>query len=136
MKALGNRNDIMRLLRARLGPGTPLPLLSAIDGDFAFIAAFWSQALHKMAQRLFELRGFLADNPGIGPHDPRFQNLRKELARHLGDLANDTKERFGDPLGLVAMHYAAGRAASATAKLDCPLFSLSLPKAAPARVES
>lgn len=128
LKNRGSRDAILQRLRERLGDDTPLPLLSAIDSDFAFIAAFWSKALHKTAKKLAEVRKFLANNRGAGPDDNRFQKLRKELAKHLAQVASDTKERFGDPLGLVALYYATGRSAAVAAKLSCPLFSLALPE--------
>jgi hypothetical protein len=127
MKSLGSPDPIKSLLRKRLGADTSLPLLAAIDGDYAFIAAFWARTMHQTAVKLAEVVAFLNENPSAGPDDNRFQKLRKELAKHLAEVASDTKERFGDPLGLVAMYYAAGRSAAVSAKLNCPLFLLDLP---------
>lgn len=128
LKANGSPSGNMAILRARLGAGTPISLLAAMDGDFAFIATFWAPSLHKTAKKLAEVRDFLAEHPNTRPDDHDFQKLRKELANHLRNVAKDTKERFGDPLGLVALYFAAGATGSVRAKLSCHSFSLSLPK--------
>jgi hypothetical protein len=132
LKSDGSPSGNMAILRDRFGAGAQLPLLAAIDGDFAFIAAFWAPAMHKTARKLDEIRGFLSDNPGTSPDDEKIQELRRELAKHLANVAKNTKERFGDPLGLVALHYASGRSGQVTAKLSCEAFTLALPLAAAA----
>ena len=132
LRAAGSPSANMAVLRDRFGTGRQPALLAAIDGDFAFIAAFWAPSLHKTARKLDEIRVFVRDNPTAAPDDSRMQQLRRDLAKHLASVAKNTKERFGDPLGLVALHYAAGSSGQITAKLWCESFSLSLPMAAAA----
>jgi hypothetical protein len=73
-------------------------------------------------QVLARLGAFAAQHPGAAPDDPQFQELRKELAGKLRDVAARAHEQFGAPWGLVAMFLASEAHASAALQIVGPHF--------------
>jgi len=58
---------------------------------------------------------------GADPHDPRFQQLRQELADHLREVAARAHEQFGQPWGLVSM-FQLSRKSAAEVQITSPRF--------------
>jgi hypothetical protein len=59
------------------------------------------------------------------PSDPRFQKLRAGLAKHLKEVAANTREEFGQPWGMVAMDLVSGRRADARIRITGSRLALS-----------
>ncbi|HWW76326.1 MAG TPA: hypothetical protein VNZ44_13095, partial [Pyrinomonadaceae bacterium] len=92
------------------------PMLGVVTGDFTNIM-WWAKSMHSLGEHLAKMRKFLAENPDAGSGNNTFNSLKKELAKKLKDVANDTHGDFGDPWGLVSMDQASGGRATARAIL-------------------
>jgi len=103
----------------QLFPNLPAPLLGAIVADYSTIV-WWADAMEGAARRLAAMRRFLSQNPAASAQDSGFLALREDLAAHLEKVAAKTREEFGQPWGLVAMHQASARRASASILILCP----------------
>lgn len=91
-----------------------------IIGDYVVIR-WWSDAMAAAARALVEMRQFLAGRTADSlAGDADFQKRRARLERELADVVRESKARFGDPWGLVALDGAAGRAAAAQATIVSP----------------
>ena len=76
--------------------------VQTIIGDYLVIV-WWANSMAKLGESLAKLRNFLKENPDTQPADAKFQTLRRQVGKTIRDVVKDTKERFGDPWGLVAM---------------------------------
>jgi hypothetical protein len=121
-------NDLWREMKSRgqpgfgqLFPNLSPPLLGAIVADYSTIV-WWAQAMAGAGRRLAAMRRFCLQNPDAPPGDARFETLRGDLASHLEKVAATTREEFGQPWGLVAMHQASGRRAPARILILGPRF--------------
>ncbi len=93
---------------AGLFPGVSAAFLGAITADYSTIQ-WWADAMRNTAQHLAAFHLWTAQHPAPAVGDPEFQKLREDLAKHLGQVAADTREEFGQPWGLIAMNQLAGR---------------------------
>ena len=121
-------DDLWRRMKAsgqpgfgQLFPNLPAPLVGAIVADYSTIV-WWAEAMAGASQRLAAMRRFSFLNPTASPQNPEFQALRNDLASHLAKVAANTREVFGQPCGLVAMHEASGRRAPANILILGPRF--------------
>ena len=105
----------------QLFPNLPAPLVGAIVADYSTIV-WWAEAMAGASQRLAAMRRFSFLNPTASPQNTEFQALRNDLASHLAKVAANTREEFGQPWGLVAMHEASGRRAPASILILGPRF--------------
>lgn len=109
-------------------PVTLFPELSGLNGskinqvrqDFVVIK-WWAGAMNSMAEKLAEMRAFLATN---SPQGNDFNSLRRELAKELKSVASNTKSEFDDPFGMLAVYLASGRQGEAHAILKSQLANL------------
>jgi hypothetical protein len=93
-----------------LFPGIPAPLVAAIVADYSTIV-WWAGAMALTAQKL------AAVIPN--PNDP---NLRLQLSIHLRQVAENTRNEFGQPWGLIAMSLLVNRTAGARILISGPKF--------------
>ena len=88
-----------------------------VVGDYLVIQ-WWSDAMARSAAALMEMRRFLGGRTAASlATDPAFHKRRGQLEEALADVVKDSKARFGDPWGLVALDMAARRSASAQATI-------------------
>ena len=92
------------------------PKVQNIIGDYIVIV-WWAESMAKLGESLTKLRNFLKANPAVEPIDPRFQRLRQQVGRTIKNVVKDTKERFGDPWGLIAMDRAGNKKGQARVKV-------------------
>jgi hypothetical protein len=97
-----------------------------IVSDYSVIV-WWTGAMSSCAQRLAAMQAQIAVNPD--PGTPHFQALRADLARHLADVASQTKDEFGQPWGLIAMDRACGGRAAASMQIAGSRVSLAATRA-------
>jgi len=102
-------------------PNLLAPILGAIVADYSTIV-WWAEAMAGAAQRLAAMREFFLRNPSANAQGSGFRALREDLAKHLEKVAARTREEFGEPWGLVAMHEASGRRAPASILILGPRF--------------
>jgi hypothetical protein len=96
--------------------GLPSAQIAVVATDYVVIR-WWSQAMHGMAEKLAEVRDFFARNPSPDPNDSGLQDLRRNLAKHMASVADNTREEFGHPWGLLAMDRAAAGQSVATVRI-------------------
>jgi hypothetical protein len=107
---------------AQIFPGVAPPLVGAIAADYSSIR-WWADTMRNTAQQLAELERWTASHPGAAAGDPEFQKLREDFAGHLRRVADETREEFGQPWGLIAMNQLAGRRAGARLQITGPAFA-------------
>ena len=91
-----------------------------IIGDYVTIR-WWSDAMAGAARALTAMRQFLAGRSAASlMDDPQFKERRSTLERELADAVRESKARFGDPWGLLALDGAARRLAAAQAVIVSP----------------
>lgn len=71
----------------------------------------------ELGESLATLRNFLKTKSPVAPDDPAFQGLRRQVGKTLTKVVKNTKDRFADPWGLVAMDRAGNKQAYARTKL-------------------
>jgi hypothetical protein len=105
---------------ARLFPGLNAVAVGVITADYTTIM-WWSQAMRDTAELLSAMRAQSTANPA----DPQFRRLRADLAKHLKEVAANTREEFGQPWGMVAMDLVSGRRADARIRITGSRLALS-----------
>ena len=98
--------------------------VDVIAADYSVIV-WWAETMRGTAQKLAAMRAFLAARPGVVWTDADFRGRRDDLASHLKAVANDTKEEFGRPWGLIAMDIISGQAADASIQITGPRLAVS-----------
>ncbi|HVX68046.1 MAG TPA: hypothetical protein VHA11_15645 [Bryobacteraceae bacterium] len=98
-----------------------------IRGDYLLIR-WWSDAMNAVGLVLSQIQQLFAPGANVALDDPRFEKLRKELAKRLTDVVRKLPaERWsfqvGEPWGLVVLFLASGEAAAAEARLISPLLT-------------
>lgn len=107
--AAGNRATL-----AEIFPEAAEPVLMDIYGDW-FVIANWARAMGDAAQCLSAAYPYFSQNPD--PNSEKFQTLRTVLQNQMASVAQETKDRFADPWGLVALDMASGRKSQARAEI-------------------
>jgi hypothetical protein len=110
-------NAVAEVLGIRLLDIKQRLALETARTDFLAIT-YWAKAAHKAAVAALETRQLL-EGETVSSTDPRFHKARRHLQKSLSKLAEYTGHHFGDPLGLLMMHVAAGH----TGKLGAILTS-------------
>ncbi len=105
-----------------LFPGVSETVLGAIVEDYVTIE-WWADAMAGAASRLGAMRQLVPRQPGVSADSAEFQSLREDLAKHLAKVAQQTREEFGQPRGLVAMNEVSGRRASVTFLVTGPVLT-------------
>ncbi len=128
LKQLGNQNNFSTLEKVKaIKAAAKLPMntiVGNIGTDYSLIR-WWATAMRGMAVKLAEVRKALKDDPNMKPDNNTFIGLRRELAKHLKGVAENTRKEFGDdPWGLVATDFASGRGAKAEAIVTGPRVAL------------
>jgi hypothetical protein len=100
--------------------------VQVIAADYSVIV-WWAAAMSSCAQRLAAMQAQIAVNPD--PGSPQFQALRADLAKHLADVASQTKDEFGQPWGLIAMDRVSGGRAAASIQIAGSRVSLNATRA-------
>ncbi|HEX5481629.1 MAG TPA: hypothetical protein VFZ08_03270 [Terriglobia bacterium] len=107
--AAGNRAAL-----AEIFPEAAEPILMDIYGDW-FVIANWSSAMAEASQCLSTAYPYFSQNSD--PNSEKFQTLRTALQKQMSSVAQETKDRFADPWGLVALDIASGRKSQARAEI-------------------
>ena len=110
LKRDGNRANFPRIFG--LPAGTVDPRVEAAGADFSAITS-WADAMSAAAKAIQEVDSLL-DSRQVSPDDPKFVQAREVLKHRLSDVVRNTKEEFGDPLGMVMFYIAANQAADRT----------------------
>jgi len=109
------QNALIRLRELHLGLADHV--MNAMYSDYLTIVN-WAEAMVSLAKKIAEIDGFFDANPGgVDRDDKRLTKHRKELRERLAEAAKKTKEKFGDPWGLVAADLVSGRQASAVVQI-------------------
>jgi hypothetical protein len=90
-----------------LFPDLRAEAVTVIGVDYINIV-WWTEAMLKTGQRLQAIREYL-NQPGTGRTDPKFLELKHDLADQLANLGGRTRQDFGGPWGLLAMSLVATR---------------------------
>jgi Caspase domain len=91
-----------------------------IIGDYIVIA-WWSDAMAGAAKALVDMRQFLAGRSAASlAGDAEFAKKRAKLEKELADVIKESKARFGDPWGILALDAAANRAPEVQATIVSP----------------
>lgn len=101
---------------ARLFPTLNAVAVGVITADYTTIM-WWAEAMRDTAGLLSTMHAQIPANAGAAPSDLRFQKLRASLAKHLKEVAANTREEFGQPWGMVAMDLVSGRRADARIRI-------------------
>ncbi len=130
-------NDSLWNKMKELGPANfqqlmPQAQADGVRPDYLAIQ-WWADSMCDTGQLLARLDAFAASHPGIAPDDPQFQELRKELAAKLRDVAARAHEQFGSPWGLVAMFLASGARAATALQIAGPHFVMAPQRSLAAR---
>ncbi len=102
-------------------PGLTREQVLLVVGDYTIIV-WWAETMAKAAESLHQIDRLLAKSRG--PESQAFKSARKELAKSLHDVAGRTKERFGEPWGLITMDLAANRRSAAEVRVIADLVTL------------
>jgi hypothetical protein len=101
-------------------------ILSQLIGDIYDIA-WWASGMVEAGKQLQTMITFLAGrNPNSLKNDPAFEKQRMALQKKMAKVIGDSKTRFQEPWGLVALFWAAG-SQGASAKLVAPAFTVTRP---------
>ena len=68
----------------------------------------WRQAMVDLARALLEVEPYFKGGTN-DPDSDKFQDLQKKLRDKVGEVAKEARAQWGDPWGIVAFHYLAGR---------------------------
>ena len=98
--------------------------ISTLTADYSTIV-WWAKTMSDTGQALLKVRNFLVTNPGVDPKNSDFEKLRSDLAKQLKTVAEETKEEFGRPWGLIAMDLLTGNRSEAHVTFTGPVISLS-----------
>lgn len=107
---------------SQLFPGVPASLVGAIVADYSSIR-WWADTMRDTAEQLAEVERWTASHPAAAAGEPEFQKLREDLASYLRRVADETREEFGQPWGLIAMNQIAGRRGGARLQITGPNFA-------------
>jgi hypothetical protein len=108
MKRVGNRAAFPPIFG--LSAATQNPELEAAGGDY-FAITSWAAAMHTAAQAVSETDHLLRGEE-VTATDLRLTEARDHLKDRLAKVAGTSDEHFGDPLGLLMVHLAAGQRAA------------------------
>ena len=103
-------------------PGLPPESLAVVRADYTLIR-WWSKAMRKMGEKLAEIREFFARNPNPAPEDSDFKALRAQLAADMAAVAENTRDEFAQPWGLLAMDRASGSKSAALVRITGAVLS-------------
>jgi hypothetical protein len=91
-----------------------------IIGDYIVIE-WWSDAMAGAAKALIEMRQFIAGRSAAElAADPLFAKKRTRLEKELADVVKESKSRFGDPWGILALDGASNRTPEVQATIVSP----------------
>ena len=116
LKKAGNRAVFAPLFG--LPAGSADPRVEAAGADFAAIRT-WADAMTDASSAIRELDALLAGG-SIGPTDPKLTSAREILKKRLGDVVKNTKDQFGDPLGMIMFYSAANESGDKTILITGP----------------
>jgi hypothetical protein len=114
MKRTGNRAAFAPLFG--LSAGAVDPRVESAGADYTAITN-WAEAMVDAGNAIRELDDFLGAAP-VSFDDPRLKEARDKLNRRLSDVVRNTKEEFGDPLGMAMFYLASAQNAERTIILE------------------
>ena len=104
---------------AKLMPHLNKVQKSVVHTDYITIV-WWVDAMRKLVSTLRDLQMFYQS--GGSPERKRFKKLRTELVGRSATVIKRTREKFGDPWGLIAMDLLAKRSGKAHVRILCDVF--------------
>jgi hypothetical protein len=124
MKKAGPSNvRYLPAVRQRVGDAADSRLKSEIlAGDYALIV-WWADSMEKLGESLEEIIAFVNAHPEAIAGDHRYRAMIRQLSDRLTNVVRHTKERFGDPWGIVAMDIATGRTAGVSVQVASSLLA-------------
>jgi hypothetical protein len=103
--------------------------VAIVTADYSMIV-WWAGAMVSAAQKLADMRAFLAGPPPVKPSDTNkaFTKRRAELSEAMVEIIQKSPSTFGgDPWGLVALFYASKRSATVTSAVVSARLTMFLP---------
>jgi hypothetical protein len=103
--------------------------VAIVTADYSMIV-WWAGAMASAAQKLADMRAFLAGPPPVTPSDTNkaFTKRRADLSEAMVETIQKSPSTFGgDPWGLVALYYASKRSATVNAAVVSPRLTMFLP---------
>lgn len=94
------------------------PRVGVAVADFIVITD-WAKAMHTAALAIQEVDGILA-GVGAAPDDAALTAGRERLKQRLAGVVRETKEQFGDPLGMMMVYIASNQDAAKTVRATGP----------------
>jgi hypothetical protein len=116
LKEVGNRAKFASVFG--LPDGSLDPRVEAAGVDYSVIRD-WADAMTAAGAAIGEL-DVLLGNTSVAPDDPRLTQARATLKNRLADVVKNTKEEFGDPLGMVMFYCATNESADKTVRITGP----------------
>ena len=106
-----------------LFPGLDSVQIGTLAGDYTLIT-WWAKTMREAGEALEEMDDLFSTDSGPDPGSDEFESRREKLAKKLKSVAEKTKERFGEPWGLVAMDLASGQSAEAEIRVSSNILAL------------
>ncbi len=106
-----------------LFPGLDSVQIGTLSGDYTLIT-WWAKTMREAGEALEEMDELFSSDSGPAPGSDEFESRREKLAKKLKSVAEKTKERFGEPWGLVTMDLASGQSAEAEIRVSSPIMAL------------
>jgi hypothetical protein len=101
-------------------------ILSQLIGDMYDIT-WWASGMVEAGKQLQAMTTFLAGrNPNSLKNDPAFEKQRMALQKKMAKVIGNSKTRFQEPWGMIALFWAAG-SQGASAKLVTPAITIARP---------
>lgn len=101
--------------------------LADVTGDLYDIV-WWAESMTKAGAALLGMRQFLKGREAVGlKDDPEFQRNCAALQQLMMSVVAKSQARFGEPWGMVSLHWSAGSPAGATGRLQAGRWSVVRP---------
>jgi len=114
---IGNVNAIAQQLRT--GKIRNDQQARVVGSDYILILE-WAQAMAKAAQELARMKAVVQATEALDPEEAGFKKQRQEVAGSLKKVAGKTRERWGDPWGLVSMALVPEQSVAARVRITGP----------------
>jgi len=112
----GNRTQFPGIFGLRAD--TMDPRLDAAGTDYYAITG-WASAMAAASRALAEIDALVGAGP-VKADAPNVQQARQLLKKRLEQVVKNTKDEFGEPLGLILFYYAANRNGAACMRVTGP----------------
>lgn len=108
MQRIGNVADFGPLFGRPLSEHPTDPRVAAASADFLVISS-WAAKMNEAAKVIVEV-DTMTGGAGVHADDAALTKAREHLKSRMSDVVKNSHDHFGDPLGLVMVYIAAGKA--------------------------